>query len=262
MGNGCHPCGQQLTTQPGSATLHGMLRAFALSVSQLTDRRFVRVFLAATALALVLFGLMWWGASAGLAAISTAGWPEWLAIAWSWLDSILALLGLFAALWFLFPAVATGIMALFLDSVVDAVEDRHYPAARAPRAPSLAENIWLGIRSFLRLIGYNLIALPLYFFLLFTAIGPFVLFMAINSALLGRDLIEMVTIRHLDAKAREDYRHNNGWPILQVGLVTALLFLVPVVNLFAPLLGAALATHTFHRTRGDQPLPDPATPDD
>lgn len=230
-----------------------MLRALALAVAQVSDRRFLRVFFAATALALVSFGLLWWGADTGLSSISTDGWPAWLARTWVWLDNALAILGLLAALYFLFPAVATGIMALFLDSVVDAVEDRHYPAARAPRAPSLAENAWLGVRSFLRLVGYNLLALPLYIFLLFTAIGPFLLFMAINSALLGRDMIEMVTIRHLDKQGREEYRTNNGWPILQVGLVTALLFLVPVVNLFAPLLGAAMATHTFHRTRGDRP---------
>lgn len=237
-----------------------MFRALALAVAQLSDRRFLRVFFAATALALVLFGLMWWGSNTGLASISTASWPDWLARTWAWLDNALAILGLLAALWFLFPAVATGIMALFLDSVVDAVEDRHYPTHRAPRAPSLAENIWLGLRSFLRLVGYNLLALPLYIFLLFTAIGPFILFMAINSALLGRDMIEMVTIRHLDRQNRETYRSRNSWPILQVGLVTALLFLVPVLNLFAPLLGAAMATHTFHRTRGDHPRSETVPP--
>lgn len=237
-----------------------MFRALALAVAQLSDRRFLRVFFAATALALVLFGLMWWGSNTGLASISTASWPDWLARTWAWLDNALAILGLLAALWFLFPAVATGIMALFLDSVVDAVEDRHYPTHRAPRAPSLVENIWLGLRSFLRLVGYNLLALPLYIFLLFTAIGPFILFMAINSALLGRDMIEMVTIRHLDRQNREIYRSRNSWPILQVGLVTALLFLVPILNLFAPLLGAAMATHTFHRTRGDHPRSETVPP--
>jgi len=239
-----------------------MLRTLALAVAQLSDRRFLRVFFAATGLALVLFGLLFWGANTGLSSISTTGWPNWLARIWVWLDNALAVLGLIAALWFLFPAVATGIMALFLDSVVDAVEDRHYPAARAPRAPSLAENAWLGIRSFLRLVGYNLLALPLYIFLLFTAIGPFILFMAINSALLGRDMIEMVTIRHLDAKAREEFRTKNGWLILRVGLVTALLFLVPIVNLFAPLMGAAMATHAFHSARGDRPLPETLPPHD
>jgi len=232
-----------------------MLRALALSTAQLHDKRFLRVFFGATALALVLFGLLFWGANWTLTSLDTATWPRWLARTWDWIDSVLAVLGLFAALWFLFPAVATGIMALFLDSVVDAVEDRHYPAARAPRDPSLAENAWLGVRSFLRLIVWNLLALPLYVVLLFTAVGPLVLFLALNSALLGRDLIEMVTIRHLDRHTREDFRRQNGWLILRLGLVTTALFLVPFVNLFAPLMGAAMATHAFHGARGEKPLP-------
>lgn len=231
-----------------------MLRALALSAAQLHDRRFLRVFFGATALALVLFGLLFWGAIVALDAVNTAGWPDWLARAWEWIDGVLAVLGVLAALYFLFPAVATGIMALFLDSVVDAVEDRHYPAARAPKEPSLAENAWLGIRSFLRLVGYNLLALPLYVFLLFTAVGPLILLIAINSALLGRDLIEMVTIRHLGRAEREEFRRRNGWLVLRLGLMTTALFLVPFVNLFAPLMGAAMATHAFHGARGERPL--------
>ena len=47
-----------------------------------------------------------------------------------------------------------------------------------------------------RLIGYNLIASPLYIVLLATGVGLPIAFFAINGWLLGRDLGDMVAARH------------------------------------------------------------------
>lgn len=232
-----------------------MLNNIALSIAQLPDRRFVRVFLAATSLALVLLAGLSWLIAWGVGGISTTGWPAWLADTWEWIDAGLAVLGVLAAFYFLFPAVATGIMALFLDSVVDAVEAQHYPHRAATRHPNLIENARLGLRSALRLAGYNLLALPLYLLLLFTGIGPFLLFLAINGTLLGRDLIEMVAIRHLTKEEQEAFRAAHPWLTTKLGLVSSLAFAIPILNLLAPLLGAAIATHAFHRAMGHRPAP-------
>jgi CysZ protein len=237
--------------------LHDLTRA----VSQLGDRRFLLVFCAASVITLLLFAGLGWGLKAGLDSIDPSGWPSWLAKAWVWLDDALALLGTFAALWFLFPAIATTVMAAFLDPVVDAVEDKHYPSARAPRPLGLLEGAKLGLLSGARLIGWNLLFLPLYLLLLFTAIGPLLLFLAVNGWLLGRDFWQMVAIRHLDgteAALRAGHRRE----IFGFGLLLSLMFLIPLVNLVAPLLGAAMATHGVHRAlagrrdavAGSQPL--------
>src|SRR5690606_27769982 len=102
-----------------------------------------------------------------------------------------------------------------------------------------------------RLIAWNLFALPFYVLLLVTALGPFLLFLAINALALGRDLAEMVAARHLRGEAlRQSLAHSRGQRAL-LGLVAAGLFMIPFANLLAPVLSAAMATHIFHRRRDD-----------
>ena len=85
------------------------------------------------------------------------------------------------------------------DAIVADVEGRHYPAAAARAVPvSFAKSLRLGLASVGRLLAVNLIAVPIYIPLLFTAIGVPLLAFAINAALLGRDLEAMVLARHPD----------------------------------------------------------------
>lgn len=149
-------------------------------------------------------------------------------------------------LWFLFPAIAIGVIGFFADEVVDAVEARHYPAA-ASRPLPLRRSLAMALRSAGRLVLWNLLALPFYILLLVTGIGPFLLFSAVNAVALGRDLGEMVAARHLDRAGLDRWLAATRWQRAALGLVAAWLFLIPFANLLAPLLGAAAATHLFHR---------------
>ena len=229
-----------------------MISAFARSLGQLFDGRFLRVLALGTVITLLLSVLVavaaGWGLNALLAGVNALGLPAWLAGSWGWIDTMLATLGgasLFIGFLFLFPAIATGVMAIFLDDVVDAVEERYYPAKRAPRPTGLFEGARLGIASALRLILVNALLAPLYLILLVTGIGPFVLYLLVNGYLLGRDYLQMVAIRHLDSRERAWRKENRGM-LFAHGVLVSLLFLVPVANLFAPLLGAAMATHLYH----------------
>ena len=42
------------------------------------------------------------------------------------------------------------------------------------------------------------------------------------------------------------WRATTRWPRFILGLAVAVLFVVPILNLLAPILGAAMATHLFH----------------
>lgn len=158
-----------------------------------------------------------------------------------------ALLLTLGTAWLLFPAVAMGIVAGFAERVVAAVEARHYPAAaHAGRPVRPVRLLWLGLRSAGRLLLYNLIALPFAILLLVTGVGPLLLLLAANGLALGRDYGEMVVARHPGEDGRSWLRASRGERFL-TGCLAAALFLVPIVNLFAPMLGIAVAVHLFHR---------------
>ena len=73
------------------------------------------------------------------------------------------------------------------------------------------------------------------------------LFWLVNAALVGRELQDMVWLRHR-RDANDPAPVGRGERFLLGGAVAALLA-VPLVNLLAPILGAAAATHLIHRPR-------------
>jgi len=223
-----------------------MTRAFLLSMGQLDDRAVLGVFAKSLAVTLAIFAVagfaLWYAMQAVL-----AHWIGWgatgLATAFAAVVTVLAL-------WLLFRAVAVAVVGLFADEVVAAVERRHYPEALATARPvPFARGLAMGLRSAARVIAVNLILLPLYVVLLATGIGTAAAFLIVNGWLLGRDLGDMVAARHMDAGSMAAWRGETRGRRFLLGLADAALFLIPVVNLAAPVLGAAMATHLFHTRR-------------
>lgn len=221
-----------------------MVRAFLLSLQQLGDPPVLRVLAASMAITLALFAgagaALWWGIDAALAD-------------WAWhgaLAGLAATLGTALGAWLLFRAVAMLVVGLFADTIVAAVERRHYPAALAGARPvPLARGVRMGAASALRFVAVNLLFAPVYVALLVTGVGTAAAFFVVNGWLLGRDLGEMVAARHLPAAAMRDWRAATAGRRFALGLVATGLFVVPVVNIVAPVIGAAMATHLFHGTR-------------
>ncbi|MEH3159029.1 MAG: EI24 domain-containing protein, partial [Sphingomonas taxi] len=87
---------------------------------------------------------------------------------------------------------------------------------------------------------------------LFTAIGPAIAFFLVNAWLLGRDLGEMVASRHMDDAAMRGWRRATRGERFVLGLAGTGLFVVPLLNLFAPIVGAGMATHLFHASKGGE----------
>ena len=219
-----------------------MLSAFTLALGQFGDRKILAVIAKSLALTMAVF------------AVSAVG--VWFAIAaWPPTDGsggfvAAALVGLvlIVSLWFLFRLVALAVLQLFGDEVVQAVEARHYPAAAASaHALGWREEVRVGLRSLVRSLGYNLLALPVALALLVTGIGTVLVFAAVNAVLLGRELTEMAALRHRDGAGNAPLP---GFATrTALGAVVVALLLVPFVNLLAPVLGAAAATHLVHRRR-------------
>jgi len=224
-----------------------MFRAFFLSVRQLGDPKIVLVFLKSLAVTLVLLALfgagLWYGAQR-LVLWLGAGTATGGAI-----GVVTMLLWLGAAL-LLFRVIAVAVVGLFADDVVAAVEARHYPEALAEaRDVPFGRSLAMGLGSIGRLVLINLAVSPLYLVLLITGVGTAVLFFIVNGWLLGQDLGEMVAARHIPRDGMKSWRGSTSPQRFALGLVGTGLFLVPILNLVAPVLGAAMATHLFHGRR-------------
>ena len=217
-----------------------MLAAFSLALGQLGDPRLLRVLaksLVQTLLAVAAIGGGAW--LAGDWALARAGLGEDM-------RSALALAAAIAGGWLLWRVVALAVLQLHGDEVVLAVEARHYPGAAATaRKLGLREELGLGLRGAGRALAFNLLALPVALVLLVTGIGAPLVFWLVNAVLLGRELTELVALRHRSPGA-------GGLPLgglerLVLGGIVAALLALPFVNFLAPLLGAAAATHLVHR---------------
>jgi CysZ protein len=228
-----------------------MLHALSLSLAQLGDRRILAVLAKSLALTLLLFaglgGLLWWALHGAAAAL--AGWLGGVTGA-AMVATVATVAVMLLAGWLLFRAVAVLVIGLFADEVVAAVERRHYPDAfRAARPVPFPRAAAMGLASAARALVVNGALLPLYLLLLVTGVGTAVLFFLANAALLARDLGDMVAIRHLPPPALSAWRSGTTLRRFALGACVTALFLVPVLNLLAPVLGAAMATHLFHRGR-------------
>ena len=147
-------------------------------------------------------------------------------------------------------ASAIGVISTYIDQIATIIEARHYPkASEAARPLGLVNGTLLGLRSAARVLTYNLLALPFYILLLLTGIGPIILFVIVNGIAFGRDLGEMVASRHGDRMSRREWLRGSRGSRMVIGSAVTALFLVPFLNLLAPVLGAAMITHLYHRTR-------------
>jgi CysZ protein len=226
-----------------------ILTSFFAALAQITDARFARVFWLGIGAALGLliaasFGVLWLlGSLFGTGLIlPIVGEVSWLGDALSW-AGFLVMMGLSV---FLMVPVASAMTSIFLDSVADAVEARHYPAlppaTPVPFATALRDSVnFLGV-----LVGANVLALLLYVFLPFAAL---LIFWGLNGYLLGREYATLVAMRRGGrAEARAFWARHKG-TLWAAGILMALPLSLPLVNLTIPILGVATFTHLYHRLR-------------
>ncbi len=241
----------RLSAAPHPVT--GTLSAFTAAWGQLPSRGFLRVLAISLGAAVVALAALWWGLDHWLSSYTgIATQDHWWARAAGWLANHGAAGLVLLASWFLLPALTTTVMGALLDDIVDAVEQRHYPAHPALHPIGMGLGAWLGLTSGLRMIGINFLLIPVYIVLAFTVIGPFALYLVVNGYLLGRDYLQMVAVRHLGTGGDRAFRARNTDGVFAVGLATSGLLLVPGINLLAPLIGAAMATHVFHQRHANR----------
>ncbi|MEM9500227.1 MAG: EI24 domain-containing protein [Pseudomonadota bacterium] len=166
-------------------------------------------------------------------------------------SAVAAAITAMVAFWFLFRIVALAVLQFFADEIVAAVEKQHYPeAACQARALPFRRDLANSLRGLGRAVLFNLLALPVAIALIFTAIGPAIVFLLVNAVLLGRELTDMAWLRHCG-----DEPANSPVPAFDrfiLGGAIAALMLVPLAGLLAPIIGAAAGTHVTQRAIGNR----------
>lgn len=223
-----------------------ILASFLKALGQIGDPRFRRVLLLGVGLTLALlvaaYAAVLWLIQAMVgdrATLPVIGEVTWLADLLG-AGSLVLMLVLSV---FLMVPVASAITSMFLDTVAEAVEERHYPglppAVPVPFGEALKDTVnFLGI-----LIVANAVALVLY--ALFTPFAPFI-FWGLNGYLLGMEYFQLAAMRRVGREGATALRKAHRMTIWAAGVLMAMPLSVPLVNLLIPILGAATFTHVFH----------------
>lgn len=253
-----------------------ILRGLARAIAQLNDPVFRNVVVAGMIGAVFVFIALWYAASAMIGYINWSELPliGWIfsgiatAIEWtdallgSWLgDWVSALLDLtfisvmLSVSFLLFPAVTTLIVSLFLDKIAAAVEARHYTGRPAPRRQSFAETLGESLKFLLVTIGVNILALPIYAILFFIPPLNLIFYYTLNGYLIGREFYEMVALRRLSPQSALLLRRRCRFLLIVAGALIMLGMTIPLVNLLAPVLAAAMMVHIFEAVRAREGVP-------
>jgi uncharacterized protein involved in cysteine biosynthesis len=144
---------------------------------------------------------------------------------------------------FLMVPVASLMSSFFLDDVAQAVEDKHYPHVPQASNTPIGEQLKDTLGFFGVLIAANITA-----FLISLILIPFapVIFALTNGFLLGREYFQLVAMRHTNRTGAKSLRRKHLVTIWTLGTIMAIPLVVPIANLFVPILGAAAFTHLFH----------------
>lgn len=170
----------------------------------------------------------------------------------NWLEMLASLgSGLFVMVigWFLFPVTMTAIACLFLDAIVLRMERHYYPDLPTGKDSDWADATALSAKTLWRALMLNLLVLPFYFI----PIVNIAAYAFVNAKLLGHEYFYALALRHLSLPQAEILYEQEKRRLFRAGLKLAILFLIPGINLIAPILATSLMLHQLER-RPDGPL--------
>ncbi|RME18815.1 MAG: hypothetical protein D6801_00400 [Alphaproteobacteria bacterium] len=227
-----------------------VVASLVAAVKQLGDGRILKVLALTLGLMLLVTG-PFLVVFVGLAALL-----EWLlpaSLSLPWIGEV-GFLGVFTAglvsktawvFWtYVMAPLALAIVGMFLETIVDAVEARHYPGLAPLRRRSFAEQIGEAVRFLGLTLAVSLLALVVSMFS--GALAP-VVFVAANGYLIAREYFATVALRREAARQAQALARAHLPLIWSLGALLAVAMGLPYLNLLTPIVGVAAFTHLYHR---------------
>lgn len=209
---------------------------FRLTLQSLFKARLIGLMIVCALLAVVIVVLL----VVGITALT--GWAvdfetPWVDKLFNWATGLI--LGVCG--WFMLPVLTVLVAGMFQETVIHRVERAFYPQAMRKEAPAFWPDAWHDVKFTLLALVLNLLVLPFYLL----GIG-FAMSIALNSYLIGREFFESAAGHHLGKAQARQLGRRHWRNILLGGLILTLLTLVPLVNLFIPIIAVVWMTHVYH----------------
>jgi CysZ protein len=139
------------------------------------------------------------------------------------------------------PALTILIGGMFQETVINRVEKKYYPENVRKETPKFWPDFFHDVKFTIKSIILNILIFPFYFF----AIG-FIVSILLNSYLLGREFFETAAGHHIGKDKATILLKQNKMVIYGGGLVITLMNLIPILNVFMPIIGMVWMVHVYH----------------
>jgi CysZ protein len=161
-------------------------------------------------------------------------------------DAVLILSNFLLTIAFIFMGapIAQAFASIFMDRVAGAVEAKHYPDVRQGQGATTWGLLGAGLTFTAISLVLNLLAFPLQ--IAVPGIGTVVVLL-INGYLTGRTFFELAALRHMTGREAKGLRRRHRVRLFLGGVLISFLAMIPFLNFFVPLFGAAMMTHEYNK---------------
>ena len=228
-------------------------KTLGLALQDIKTPQVQKIWVGALALSMLIIFALW----QGLVIISDTVIGEWSWV--MWLSDKIGFLGwlsplMLAGVFLLFPSIMVGVLFLFADVVIGVIEGRHYGHTEKIEK-SFVAGLTDTVQFSLKMMGYNIVFLPLYLILIFIPPLSFALYCLINGWLLAKEYFHTLGSRYHDTATLYTHWGQARMPLLIYCMVLSAGLVIPFVNLFIPIIGLIGMVHLWHNHPKIQSIP-------
>ena len=151
---------------------------------------------------------------------------------------------------YLFPPISTLVSGFFLEKVVDNVNRSLGSYADFKLE---GDGYLSGIIAGIRILGFSTIVFILIMIFKWLFVSSIILSIILqfvaSSLIIGREYYEIISIKYFTAEESKRFKRKNYLNILIVGMFCNLFFLIPLLNLIAPIISTIFMTLRFNQLR-------------